>query len=293
MIASKPPTPSEKQAYEQALGQVEKLNGNMAVLSRLGVLLKDPDNGIEEIAKLLQTDGGLSMDAIRTSNSVRYGIGPKITNVHGALVKVGYNQIISLIGTALSKQVFMKDLSAYGMTADEYWTNSYFCGVFLEAHAKSLGLFADDAYLLGLLHSIGRVVINELLLKSTPECRWNRTTPCEEWEESIVGFRQDHTGAALLKNWKFTPGIYQRVADQNSPQAQAKDKLLQLLDYARTCAALNHYQLDAEEWVLPTDHAYTRTPNFDLQAVAAEVERARIICRSTRDALKGKQPATA
>ena len=277
---------SEKEEYLRILGKMESLNGNMAVLSRLGIMLHDPNNGIDDIAKLLQSDGALSTNAIRASNSVRYGIGPKISNVEAALIKVGYNQIISLIGTALSKQVFMKDLPAYGMTADEYWAYSYFCAVFLEAHASRVGIFPDEAYLLGLLHGIGRIVINELLIKGRSDLRWDKTTPCEVWEENTVGFRHDQAGATLLKNWKFSPSIHQRVADQHLPQAQDKDQLLLLLDYARCVAELNQYRIDEETWALPADHAYTKNPDFHPRAVADEIETAKRTCLDIRMAIK-------
>jgi HD-like signal output (HDOD) protein len=276
----------DKENYLHVLGKMESLNGNMAVLSRLGIMLHDPNNGIDTIAKLLQSDGALSSNAIRSSNSVRYGIGPKISNVEAALVKVGYNQIISVIGTALSKQVFMKDLPAYNMTADEYWAYSYFCGVFLEAQAHRVGIFSDEAYLIGLLHGVGRIVLNELLIKGRSDLVWDKTIPCHEWEEQTIGFRNDQAGATLLKNWKFSPGIYQRVADQNLSHAQAKDLLLLLLDYARCCAELNQYHIDAEVWLLPTDHPYTQNPEFDARAMAEEIEAAKRTCLDIRVAIK-------
>ena len=281
-------TTLEKESYLRILGKMESLNGNMAVLSRLGIMLHDPNNGIDDVAKLLQTDGALSANAIRASNSVRYGIGPKISNVESALIKVGYNQVISLIGAALSKQVFMKDLPAYGMTADEYWAYSYFCGVFLESQANRVGIFPDEAYLLGLLHGIGRIVINELIIKGRPEVVWDKTTRCDKWEEVTIGFRSDQAGATLLRNWKFSPSIHQRVADQHLPQAQAKDQLLQLLDYARCSAELNHYRLDEEPWQLPTDHPYTQNPDFNPRVMNEEIENAKRACLDIRIAIKAQ-----
>lgn len=277
---------AEKEEYLRILGKMESINGNMAVLSRLGSMLHDPNNGIDDVAKLLQSDGALSANAIRASNSVRYGIGPKISNVESALIKVGYNQVISLIGTALSKQVFMKDLPAYSMTADDYWAYSYFCGVFLEAQASRVGIFPDEAYLLGLLHGIGRIVINELLIKGRSELIWDKSIPCEKWEELNIGFRSDQAGATLLKNWKFSPSIHQRVADQYLPQAQAKDQLLQLLDYARCSAELNQYRLDEEPWQLPADHPYTQNPDFHPRVMAEEIENAKRTCQDIRMAIK-------
>jgi HD-like signal output (HDOD) protein len=286
MTTPSPAPKSEKEEYLRILGKMESLNGNMAVLSRLGIILHDPNNGIDDVAKLLKSDSALSANAIRASNSVRYGIGPKISNVEAALIKVGYNQVISLIGTALSKQVFMKNLPAYGMTADEYWAYSYFCAVFLEAHATRVGIFPDEAYLLGLLHGIGRIVINELLIQNRSDVVWDRNIPCEQWEETNVGFRSDQAGATLLKNWKFSPSIHQRVADQHQAQARVKDQLLLLLDFARCCAEMNQYRIEEETWQLPVDHPYTQNPDYHPRAMSEEVDNAKRTCLDIRMAIK-------
>lgn len=81
--------------------KIEILHGNMAVLSRLGRQLRDPNTDIAGITRLLQTDGALCANVIRVSNSFQYGTGQRTTHVHDALVKVGFNRILSLIGVAL------------------------------------------------------------------------------------------------------------------------------------------------------------------------------------------------
>ena len=281
-----PSSESAKEEYRRALQRVESLHGNMAVLSRIGALLRESDTGIDEIGRLLQTDGTLCANIIRISNSVAYGFGRKSININEALIKVGFNRILALIGTTLSRQVFMKDLGAYGMTADEYWSYSYFSALFSEARAASSGHSADEAYLVGLLHAIGRVVINDILNKTKVEVYWDAAIPCEEWEDLLVGFRHDHAGAILLKSWNFDVRIYERVSSQKSATAQAADPVLLVLDYARACAELNHYRLDGEPWRLPEAHAYAASRDFDAESVAAEVERVRQSCRQLRDAIK-------
>ncbi len=282
------PTPSPaaaKEDFRRALQKLESLHGNMAVLSSLGLLLRDTNTGIDDLAKLLQTDGALSANVIRVSNSAIYGFGARIHTVEDALIKVGFNQILNLVGAALSRQVFMKDLPAYNLTADDYWAYSYFCGVLVENQSGRLGQSANDAYLIGLLHSIGRVVINELLLKTKIEVYWDRSIPCEEWETLLIGFRHDEAGARLLQAWKFAPAIWRRIECQKYPQAQAEDPVLLTLDYARACAELNHYRLAEPYWKLPENHPLTLTPGFDLDAMTADVEQAKQVCLQIRSQL--------
>lgn len=283
-----PPTPSspaDKESYRKALQKVEDLHGNMAVLARLGAMLREPNTGTEDVVRLLQTDGALCANIIRISNSTLYGFGTRSLNVHEALAKVGYNRVLSLVGAALSKRLFMNDLSAYGLSANDYWGYSYFCAVLLERQAFRLGADADDAYLLGLLHAIGRVVINELLIRTKIEVYWDRSIPSEEWEDILVGFRYDEAGAHVLRSWKFTAAVHERVGRQRQVVALAEDRLLLLLDYARACAETNNYRL-RDPWRAPADHPWTRQPDFDAEQMAADVESAKQVCLHIGEAIR-------
>lgn len=281
-----PSSPAAKAEYLRALSAVEELHGNMAVLARLGLLLRRPDSSIDDVARLLQTDGALCANIIRISNSVLYGFGARSTTIHEALVKVGYNRILTLIGAALSKRLFMRDLDAYGMSADDYWSYSYFCAVLLEQQAHRAGQSSEDAYMVGLLHALGRVVINDLLVKTRIEVYWDRSIPSEEWEEILIGFRHDEAGAMLLRRWKFSPEVHDRVARQKDPAAIVADPLLQLLDYARHCAELNHFKLDGPDWRAPENHPWTQAPGFDAEEHAYAIEHARRACRQIAQVIK-------
>ncbi len=287
MSQPSPLPPAEREAFRKALLRVEELHGNMAVLSRLGTLLREPDSGIDDVARLLQTDGALCANVIRISNNVLYGIGARSHGIEEALVKVGFNRVLSLVGAALSRRLFMRDLDAYGMSADDYWAYSYFCAVLLERQAFRIGESPDDTYLVGLLHAIGRVVINDLLRETKIEVFWDRSLPCEEWEEILLGYRHDEAGAHLLRKWKFGPVVHERVARQKHPASIASDPVLELLDYARLCAELNHYRIGEPSWVAPAEHPWMRRPGFDAEEMEIEVQQAKATCLRIREALRG------
>lgn len=229
-------TTPEETNFEDTVKSIGELHGNMAVLSKLDAVLKDLNTDISEPEKLIQSDGPISGTIVQISNSPLYGFTEKNDNIATALQKVGYNQALKLVGMALSKQVFMRDLESYGITADTYWRYSYFTAVFLERQAKNLGIDSDEAYLLGLLHSIGRVVINEILHTREVEIFWDRFIPEKEWELMMIGLTNDKAGSLLLKIWEFPPELCERVEKQNQPHEETTDVQISLLSYARLLA---------------------------------------------------------
>ncbi len=230
-------TPTDS-SFEETVKSIGELHGNMAVLSKLDAVLKDLNTDISEPERLIQSDGAISGTIVQLSNSPLYGFNDKSDNIATALQKVGYNQALKLVGMALSKQVFMRDLDSYGITADSYWRYSYFTAVFLERQAKALGIDSDEAYLFGLLHSIGRVVINEILHTRQVEVFWDRFIPEKEWELMMIGFTNKKAGAILLNIWEFPQELCKRVEAQDTEAAQSPDIQIAILDYARALA--NH-----------------------------------------------------
>ncbi|MBK1877290.1 HDOD domain-containing protein [Pelagicoccus mobilis] len=228
--------PTSDSNFEETVKSIGELHGNMAVLSKLDALLKDLNTDISEPERLIQSDGAISGTIVQLSNSPLYGFNDKSDNIATALQKVGYNQALKLVGMALSKQVFMRDLESYGVTADSYWRYSYFTAVFLERQAKALGIDSDEAYLFGLLHSIGRVVINEILHAREVEVFWDRFIPEKEWELMMIGFTNQKAGSILLRTWDFPAELCKRVEQQNHNPSTSKDLQILLLDYARTLA---------------------------------------------------------
>lgn len=261
--------------FDQSLQKIEDLHGNMAVLSRLSPLLNDPNSDISDAARLIQSDTALTTSIVRISNSAFYGNSQKVGDVQSALGKVGFNQTLRLVGMALSKQVFMKDLKVYGISADSYWCQSYFTGLFLEEVAGRLGFNKDDAYMLGLLHSVGKVVLNELIEPEDVEVYWDPTFSPEEWEDIMFGLRHNEAGALLLERWNFPESIFQRIRNQGDANATESDMMLAAISFIVEVLNTNYLDFDRETWTLPEVHPFYEMSRSEPEILESEIARTR------------------
>lgn len=276
----------EQESYKKAIAKIGSLHGNMAVLSKLDEILKDYNSELSDIEKLLQSDGAITATIVKISNSALYTAGEKNDNLSAALQKVGFSETRKLVGMALSKQVFMRDLESYGVSADSYWRYSYFSAVFMEMHASEVGMEEGDAYMLGLLHSIGRVVINELLRTNEIEVYWDRFIPESTWETSMVGFTNGIAGSILLESWAFSKEMCERVENQVNPKSQATETVLLLLDFTQQLA-LHHLDADRIEALCkPNGHPYLETQNLTESEIRDSVEAALANLEETYESLK-------
>lgn len=275
-----------KDHYEEAIKSICNLHGNMAILSNLDALLKDESSDLADIEMLIQTDGSLTASILKMSNTAAFGFGSECESISQAIQTVGFGLALKLVSSALSKQLFMRDLSAYGISSNDYWKYSYFTAIFMELQAKRIGLDHNEAYLLGLLHSIGRVVVNELLKENKVEIYWDRFVSPSDWEIDTIGFSSERAGALLLRSWDFSQEFYSKVERQCEPIEEVEDLMLILLDYARTLSTHIEDPDTINELCSGDSHFFRKKIEQANEDIISDIEIAECYVDGIRETLK-------
>lgn len=157
-----------------------------------------PHVEISEIVALVERDPVLSSELLRVANSVLYAAREPAHTLSEAVVRVGLRTLRSMLYAVSVRGAILgeRSLSAY---AEEVWRQSSSCGAIARALAKPLGMEPERAYLLGLLHDVGKLPLLAMLRKAAN--KESDVTP------ALVGrmFRQYHeeAGAALARAWRL------------------------------------------------------------------------------------------
>jgi|YelNatPaOPRAMG01_1025707.scaffolds.fasta_scaffold00305_22 HD-like signal output (HDOD) protein len=207
--------------FRHAVQKVESLYSTPQVLAKAMRLLRDPDVDLGEVTELIRHDAALAADLLHLSNSALFSRGGECADLHLAVQRLGMREVLRAIGLSLSKNVFGKGLVNYGISAAQYWGLSVLAGLMMEALARRSQREPEPAYLVGILHAIGRVLINEALQELGCRERWPGTVPLESWELDHVGFTHAEAGALLLMRWNFPEEIRQPIASQLGPPTTA------------------------------------------------------------------------
>ena len=227
-----------KKEFAQAVDYVEELYPNMAVLSQLANNLEDPNSSLEDVARLIRAEPALTADIIKISNSSFYAATQPCADVDSALTRIGFNEVLRVVALILAKELCSNDLQKYGMTADELWSESLMVSLLMEELAKNCRLNKSKAATLGLLHCIGRVVINNILEDFRVDIFWDPTIPVADWEEAVVGFNYGEAGGRLLKRMEFPNEAQNVIRFHVNPEDRAEpDKMTELLNY---CVSLSN-----------------------------------------------------
>jgi HD-like signal output (HDOD) protein len=244
------------------------------VLVKVVELAKDPNTDLADIGALLRNDGPLAAEIIRISNSPYFAPATPHGNVNSAISYIGFREVVRVVNLGLSIRLFARDLPSYGISAADYWNASVAGALVLEALAKPAGLNPEDAFTVGILHAIGRVLINRVIEERRYTVYWDGRQPIQDWEHDSVGFDYAEAGAVLLEHWLFPAAMCDVLRWQLDPQkVPGGVSLLGALQFMLRLRALTGSRFENEAWQPPEADPFMQasglTPAAVMELVAA------------------------
>jgi HD-like signal output (HDOD) protein len=141
-----------------------------AVALRLTQVLARPDFSIEDVNQLISADPGLASQVLRVANSAFYAGLSKVNTIREAIIRLGSREVANLAMLTTQQDLYRSEDPSYNTLMQTLWKHAFCCAVgskWLAAKA-GLGARAQEAFLAGLLHDIGKL----FLLKAMEEiCR--------------------------------------------------------------------------------------------------------------------------
>eukprot|EP01035_Chromulina_nebulosa_P042074 gene42075-56968_t len=88
-------------------------------------------------------------------------------SIDDAVNRLGTTQLTRIFSQVLAGAALMTPLKAYNLAADAIWRRSVITAVGAELAARRNGDEGSGAYMVGLLHQIGMIAVNQLWLQKT------------------------------------------------------------------------------------------------------------------------------
>ena len=145
---------------EVILDSVSDLPPTPQILPKLQSLLKDDNSTMEDIVKLVKMDAPLTAKVVRLSNSVFFGSATPSKNIEDAVNRLGFQEVYKVVSLVASQLVLGGGLESYKLKEGELWKQSVYTAIAMETIGTKVGQEASSLYTIGLLHSIGKAIIN-------------------------------------------------------------------------------------------------------------------------------------
>jgi HD-like signal output (HDOD) protein len=186
--------------------------------------LDDPYAGAAAVARLLDQDPSLTARLLRLVNSASFArSGAPITSVSAAVTRMGLNQVRS---TCIALAV-VNGLGSRNARFDhmEFWAHSAtvagLAGSLWNVVGNSSVIRAQDAYLVGLLHDIGLLVIDQHFpaeFTSLLASREHADASLGPLEEEHLGIDHGAVASLLIGRWSLPTFVGESIYHHNHPE---------------------------------------------------------------------------
>lgn len=206
------------------------------VLLDLIEAFQDGNIKFDELAGIIGQDAGLSSKVLAAVNSAFYQQWGKLTDLNRALVVLGLNTLKTITITTAVRQFFHQIPPSQHHFLDAVWHKSLICAHVARRLAILTGHDSPDlAYLTGLLHRLGQLVLLQCFDKEY-------SALVDEYSEDIgttvekkfFGASHNEVGAYLIETWKTHTFMADAVLYQHQPADAIMDspQLVKLINLA-------------------------------------------------------------
>lgn len=241
---------------EKILITARQLPAAPQVLAGLCELLEDVNSDLEQVADQIRLDSSLSARVIRISNSATYGGGSRIGSVDEAVNRIGFGEILRLVGMATVAGLTDRSLNFYGIGAERMRESLLLHALASEALAQRVDVDPRLAYSGGLLRALGMMVLDRVARERTPApdvYDSQRFATYGDWESTAFGLTNTEVLTTVLDEWRFAPELVAALQEHLlTRETGYDDRLACVLHMAGAVVAKAGLALPGDElsWVL-------------------------------------------
>ncbi len=195
-----------KSLQKRVLSQIESLPSLSTVVGEFLQLSRREYFTAMDFEKILVKDQALVARLLKVANSSFFGCPRPIETVHEAIVLIGMDNMKNIVYAVSSSGLLRKQMKCYMYPDKGYWLHSM--AVALSAReiadaAKSDVVGPEEAFVAGLMHDIGKLILDEFLDHEPGP----RIVSLAE-EKEATGFNHIELGSKIMERWNISDSIH-------------------------------------------------------------------------------------
>lgn len=232
-------------------------------------IINDDQYDIPALTEEIRKDQVLSARTLKLCNSVFLGSREKIESLDHALVYLGQTLLIKFVISASMNNFFQQATMGYSLCKGGMYHHAVGTAVIAEKIAAlSQKVSPTAAYTAGLLHDIGKVVLDQYIQSALPlfyrELQQKKRNFIEV-EKDLLGIDHTEVGADLARKWSFPDSLTESIIHHHKPEDSSQNpELVHIIYLADLLMSRFHTGLEVE--CLDTDALQTRLETLGLSA---------------------------
>lgn len=213
-----------------------------AVVMELIQSLGKSNVGAEQLAEKVSQDQALTAKVLRLANSSFYGMSRQVTSITDATAILGLRTLRS-VATAAGLSGAFSAKSCTELDFKAFWRHSIGTALCARSLAQTRRLDEDTAFIVGLLHDIGRLAIASNFPAAFAETLAHQRAhdcPAFEAEQAVLGTDHGVVGGMIAEHWRFTPGIVDAIVRHHRPAQTLPGSAPSMIDLVNVADNMAH-----------------------------------------------------
>ena len=222
-----PQADSKATSILELVSQTVELPTIPTVLVRLNEVTADPDTTASDVANVIAADPAVAANILRIVNSAYYGLKVRVSSVSLAVSIMGFHMTkkVALKAAVFSVFARKKDTLTRHFDPEKFWRHSIYTGVAARVLAEASEEFQDvhpeDAYVAGLLHDIGKIILMENRSQDFAailDAAAAGHVHAVDKEQERLGFTHADVGSVLAIKWFLPEDLTVAIRYHHNPK---------------------------------------------------------------------------
>ena len=250
-----------------------------ALALRILRLTSNPKATVRELSDLIEFDPSLTAQVMRYARSALFNYPGQIVNVQDAVTRVlGFDRVAHIALGIASVRAF--DVPRKGMLGmDEFWRHSLYCAFLTQQIAPMCGADKGLAYLCGLLHNFGLLLIGHLFpeefnqLNALREANPEQTMQALEQQvfgsgngQELLSVGHGAIGGILHKLWQLPDAVVKTAGVHQQPDYHGEhEEYVLMVQLANELLKEKHIgdEFNPEDYAMPRERLGLTEANLE------------------------------
>lgn len=223
---------------DELVKRIGKLPSSSEVILELLRVIDEDEIGAASLAEIIARDQAIVARLLRIANSSFYALSGQVESITDAVAILGWRQVRTLAaGVAVFRS--FNTVESPGFDFNRFWRHCIAVAVGSRELALRMRLSEGGAFVAGLIHDIGQLVVaHSFPAHSQAVARYRESNACSsaEAERAVLGMDHARIGSALAERWHFPAPIVSAIAMHHATDVAAMPSLAIAVNLANALA---------------------------------------------------------